>query len=130
MKKARIILVVCFSITILCTCSSSINDRIFISSNAISNDMKFLTNNTCDGRAPGTSGNEKAANYIVDRMQNMGLLPLADDWMHSYETTVRHLNPKKMSLSVSSNNSTPYDLIYGNDYWETIIGPEIGRAHV
>jgi hypothetical protein len=57
-------------------------------------------------------------------MQNMGLLPLADDWMHSYETTVRHLNPKKMSLSVSSNNSTPYELIYGNDYWETIIGPE------
>ena len=41
--------------------------------------MRFLASNDLEGRAPGSSGTEMAANYIVQHMENLGLRPYGDD---------------------------------------------------
>ena len=41
--------------------------------------VEFLASNELAGRAPGTEGIQKAADYIVEKFKNAGLLPGSDD---------------------------------------------------
>ncbi|HCM13219.1 MAG TPA: hypothetical protein DHW85_08565, partial [Lachnospiraceae bacterium] len=47
-------------------------------------DLAFLTSDECNGRKPGTPGNEKAAAYIAERFEEIGLQPFLKDYRHSY----------------------------------------------
>lgn len=123
MTKSGIVPVLCLSIFLLCSCTMASDEQQLLSVKSISDNMKYLTSDICDGRALGTTGNEKAAQYIANRMELLGLLPLADKWGIPYDTTVEHVIPDKLNLSVISNQDTEMKLTYGTDYWEAILAP-------
>jgi len=53
-------------------------DPVF-SSDRMMNTINYLASEKLQGRAPGTEGINKAANYIVEKFKSAGLLPGADD---------------------------------------------------
>lgn len=57
-------------------------------------DLRILSADEMGGRAVGTEGNKKARNYILSRMQEVGLEPYRGAYQHSF----RHQSEKKPKL--------------------------------
>ena len=81
-------------------------------------DLKFLTSDECDGRRPGTQGNELAGKYIAYRFNEIGLAPLATDYKLPYTKETETLDPSNICLEILDDGKVVEELIYGEDYFE------------
>ena len=52
-------------------------------------DLRVLSADDMQGRAPGTPGGEKARGYVLQRLQQTGLKPLAGGWTRSFTFSPR-----------------------------------------
>lgn len=50
-----------------------------ISVDSIKKHLEYLSSDLCEGRAPGSNGEERAANYLVNRLREYKLNPLGDN---------------------------------------------------
>lgn len=98
---------------------------IVASDDQIKKDFEFLTSVECDGRKPGTLGNEKAANYISNRFKDIGLIPLLQDYKHSYFKETEILDKNKILLEILEDGNVLDTFIYGEDYIELFIDDAI-----
>lgn len=83
---------------------------------SLKDDVTFLASDDLEGRKTGTEGEQKAAEYIVNRFTNIGLSPAGTDGFYqSYEVTPSQ-NPHEMpkvgeggdSLTIKSKNVIGY----------------------
>lgn len=88
---------------------------------SIEQDMNFLTSDACSGRRPGTTGNEKAAEYIAKRFKENGLAPLNNNFAISYTNETEILKEKKINLQILEDEKVIDTLIYGEDYREIFL---------
>ncbi len=70
--------------TVADSSESVATNHIVIDSVALINDVKTLSSNEFEGRATGTSGNLKAQEYIVSRMQTIGLKTFNDSYQQEF----------------------------------------------
>ena len=50
----------------------------------LTDDVSFLTDTKCQGRASGTEGSEEAAKWISARFEEAGLFRMSDSWTHGF----------------------------------------------
>lgn len=87
----------------------------------ISTDLIFLTSEACDGRRPGTSGNEKAAGYIARKFQEIGLKPFEDTYEVEYRDRTESLPEEQIRLELLDGEKVADKLEYGRDYVEVFL---------
>lgn len=80
-------------------------------------DMKFLTGPQCQGRATGTEGSEKAAEWIAGEFEKAGLMKFGDSWMKSFPVASR-LRGNNVIGMLPGSKSIPCDryIIVGAKY--------------
>ncbi|MBN2662393.1 MAG: M28 family peptidase [Bacteroidales bacterium] len=94
MKKTAILIL--FSLIIQLSYSQT-----DITSNEIYNHIEFLSNDTLQGRFPGTSGDLTAANYIRDEFKSYGLELLFNNGFQYFDIQTKTKATKK-SLSINN----------------------------
>jgi len=66
---------------------SPINADIVLSKENIRKNIEYLTDPSLGGRATGTEGAHKAADWLEGNFRVQGLLPLAGAWLHGFNTS-------------------------------------------
>mgnify|MGYP000867206805 FL=1 len=84
-------------------------------------DLAFLTSDECNGRKPGTPGNEKAAAYIAERFEEIGLQPFLKDYRHSYTKETESLDEDTISLKILDGDRVLDTFEFGKDFIEIFL---------
>jgi len=79
---------------------------------SLKNDVTFLASDELEGREIGTTGEKKAAAYIVDRFQAIGLSPAGTDGFYQRFEVTPAMNPHEQakigtdgdSINIIGNN--------------------------
>jgi Zn-dependent M28 family amino/carboxypeptidase len=91
-----------------------------ISAAGILADVEALSADEMEGRAPGTPGAERAANYIADRYEQIGLESFGDSYLLPVELTGLKKDVENSSLTISGPDGA---LALENDenvtFWST-----------
>ena len=114
-KKLIIILVGIFLIMVLFGCQAQEE----IPLERIKQDVEFLCNDECNGRLPGTAGNEHARDYIEKAFEEAGLIPLEgfDSLLIPYEQTVFDMEHQKQILEAVFPNGNVKTFQAGTDFF-------------
>jgi len=108
---------------LVCSCNSGENESqavALITKDKILHDVEVLSADDMEGRAPGTPGGEKAADYIAQRFQENGLAPVNGSYFQPVKLVGSKKVAEKSSLAVRGKNG---ELQYISDstltYWST-----------
>lgn len=77
---------------------------------------EFLTSDLCNGRSPGTKGNEHAASYISSFYNQIGLTPYDEDYYHSYTQKVYDPAHLKQTLEIIYSDGSKKSYMMGDDF--------------
>ena len=91
----------------------------------VGEDIKYLASDELEGRGPGTAGLQKAAEYIRDRFQSLGLTGAGEDgsYMRPFEIKVDTTAVEtKTSLVLRGPDGQELKLELGEDYQPLAIG--------
>lgn len=93
--------IVAFFFLILVSCKSEI-----LKSVSIKEDVAFLSNDALEGRQTGTEGEQKAAEYISNRLTNLGLEPKGTDGYFQTFSFKPKTNPhQKVNYTIKEGDS-------------------------
>ena len=84
-------------------------------------DMSFLTSDQCEGRRPGTLGNELVGEYIAGRFKEIGLQPLEEDYRIPYTKQTVSLVSDDITLEILDGDTRIDEFIYGTDFIEAFL---------
>tara|TARA_Y100001968_G_scaffold282942_1_gene281174 strand:- start:17 stop:1792 length:1776 start_codon:yes stop_codon:yes gene_type:complete len=100
---------ICYLFVLSCNqVSSKYTDQINnpeILSTEISGHIKFLSADDREGRYPGTKGSQEAIDYIVDELNDSGVLPAGTDKYLQYFSFVKDIKPDGLN-EIRFNNKT------------------------
>jgi hypothetical protein len=91
----------------------------------VGEDIRYLASDELEGRGPGTDGLQKAAEYIRDRFQSLGLTGVGEDgsYMRPFEIKVdTKAVEAKTSLVLRGPDGQELKLELGEDYQPLAIG--------
>jgi len=97
----------------------------------VGEDIRYLASDELEGRGPGTKGLEKAAEYIRERFQGLGLRGAGEDgsFMRPFEITVdTKVVPAKTSLVLRGPDGQELKLELAEDYQPLATGGS-GKAN-
>ncbi len=88
-----------------------------ISDNSLRADIKFLSSDLLEGRAPSTRGGQLAAEFIASRFAGIGLKPAGENGTYFQPVTIveAKVDPSAM-LSISGGTGAPQSLKYSTDF--------------
>ncbi len=87
----------------------------------IENDLIYLTSEECAGRKAGTQGNEKAADYIIKRYDEIGLAPFGENYRNSYNERIETIDSDHIKLEILEDDTTVKALAFGKDFIEVFL---------
>jgi hypothetical protein len=87
----------------------------------VEKDLEFLTSDECSGRKPGTPGNKKAAEYIAKRYEEIGLLPLDQDYAIPFTKSMQVIVPDSIRLELLDGKKTMETFTHGEDFIEQFL---------
>lgn len=77
-----------------------------------------LASGDLKGRLPGTEGNERAVEIIVNRFKNAGLEPYSiDSYYHLYKQEVYNPDQQTHKLVVQFQDGSQKEYVFGEDYY-------------
>src|SRR5690606_1310264 len=78
---------------------------------------RALSEDTMQGRAPGTEGGKRAVAYIIDQMKSLGLEPAGDGGDYTQVVAMRSvtLDPERSSLSLVHGPGKPHPMTLTED---------------
>lgn len=92
----------------------------YIAKDQILEDTRILSADDMKGRAPGTSGELKAAQYISDRFKESGLSPINGSYFQIFDMLGSRKVGAKSSLTIKrQNEELPYQSDETLTYWST-----------
>ncbi len=107
------------------SCDSGLSESdalALISKDKILQDVKVLSADDMEGRAPGTPGEDKAANYIAERFKANGLEPVNGSYFQAAKLVGSKKIADKSSLTIRKDNE---ELKYFSDstltYWSNAL---------
>lgn len=87
----------------------------------VAEDLNYLTSEECAGRQAGTPGNEKAAEYIEKRFEEIGLSPFDEDYRISYNERIAKIDADKTKLEILDKDKTVETFAFGEDFIEVFL---------
>lgn len=95
------LLTVIFASATLSACAASLPDPAArITADGILADVEVLSADSMDGRAPGTAGEARAIAYITERFRQIGLEPVAEDFLLPVELVGMRKNADRSSITI------------------------------
>ncbi|MGB3167754.1 MAG: M28 family peptidase [Alteraurantiacibacter sp.] len=84
---------------------------------ALERDLRVLADDDMEGREAGTPGYDRAAAYVADRFQSLGLQPGGDDggWLQHF-TLVQHSAASDTRMALVGADGRPQKIEYGEDF--------------
>lgn len=65
--------------------------------------VKYLSSDELEGRAPGTAGDEKAAQFIAEQFRQAGLKPVGDSYIQTF--------PVQTDVKLGPDNRSQFDIL-------------------
>ena len=112
------------------SCADQAADKISaadrITADGILADVEALSADSMEGRAPGTPGGARAAAYIADRFEQMGLEPFGDSYLLPVELVGLKKDVERSSLSISGpDGALPLENDGNFTFWSTAEKPVV-----
>ncbi len=102
-----------------------------ITASGILADVEALSADSMEGRAAGTAGAARAAGYIADRFEQIGLEPLGDGYLLPVELVGLKKDVGRSSLGISGpDGALPLENDVNFTYWSTAEKPLVDLADV
>ncbi|AOR22623.1 M28 family metallopeptidase [Clostridium taeniosporum] len=92
----------------------------FNSSN-VKDNIKIISSDEYEGRLTGSTGNEKAADFIEDWFKNIDLTPLNENYKESFYVNTPFTNGNKPSFKILNKGKILHEYKYGIDYKEDLL---------
>lgn len=108
------------SIILVCliTSCSHIGSFSSLESSSIKSALEFLTSDECDGRLPGTKGNQIAQDYIKAKFEKMGLEPYEDNYLFEYLHMGNKIRNESYNMIIKFADGETLNCEYGKDFLE------------
>ena len=93
-------------------------------------DIEALTSTQYQGRETGTDGNRLAAEYLAERMEEVGLFPAGENntYLQTLVNPRAHLTETPRLQIMAADSSAPEELVYREDFVEFTRMPNYGTG--
>ena len=118
------------AVLLVAACGSERDGSRRITAEALMRETEVLAADDMEGRGTGQPGSEKAARYIAERFEDIGLAPVNGSYYQTVELVGMTKNPEASSLNLRNRRGT---LAYESDvtltYWSSAQEPVVDIAN-
>lgn len=123
-KKQNQYIVILMLLGLLLACQSGCGKK--REDDSVQTTLRTLSSTAYEGRLYGTKGNEKARDYLEQKLEAYGFAPFADAFQIPFETSLPVIRATSLSVSqTGGGKSDGISFVEGKDYFSSLIMPQL-----